>query len=183
MRKLLQGTLIVAVNVIVLVALLGAIEAYFRWTHPTTAVSAFKPTNGIWQKYAPYVMFLTAPGAYSAWTNQFTGKTYPAHIVTNALGFNDHHELDYTKPYRKAANEQVVLFTGGSVAWGVGATSTDETIAGRMQYYLNSMQNKTKYTVINLGMGSYIAYQEQLALQLWGESLRSGLGRRHGWAC
>ena len=39
-----------------------------------------------------------------------------------------------------------------------------------MQYYLNSMQNTIKYTVINLGMGGYIAYQQYLALELWGKS-------------
>jgi len=128
----------------------------------------FAATNGLWQKFMPYVMFVTAPGTYSVWANEFTGQTYPAHVVTNALGFNDTHQFDYTKPYHKAANERVVLFSGGSVAWGVGATSTQATIAGRMQHYLNTMQNKIKYTVINLGMGSYIAYQQYIALGLWG---------------
>jgi hypothetical protein len=47
---------------------------------------------------------------------------------------------------------------------------TESTISGRMQYYLNSMQSDVKYTVINLGMGSYIAFQQYLALELWGES-------------
>ena len=114
-------------------------------------------------------MFLTAPGTYSEWHNQFNGEYFAAHIVTNSLGFNDLHEFDYTKPYPKAPNERVVLFTGGSVAWGVGSTTTESTVAGRMQYYLNSMQNPIKYTVINLGMGGYIAYQQYLALELWGE--------------
>ena len=169
MRKVLQGILIIAINLAVVIALLGSVELYFRWKYPAgSGQLAF--TNGLWQKFAPYVMFLTAPGTYLSWTNQFTGKATPAHIVTNALGFNDHHEFDYTKPYHKSPNERVVLFTGGSVAWGVGATSTEATIAGRMQYYLNSMQHKVKYTVINLGMGSYIAYQQYLALELWGKS-------------
>jgi hypothetical protein len=169
MREILRGLMVVAINLAIFVALLGAIELYFRWKHPA-GPSEFATTNGLWQKYAPYVMFLTAPGTYSAWSDEFTGQTYAAHVVTNSLGFNDHHEFDYTRPYTKAVNERVVLFTGGSVAWGVGATTTDNTVAGRMQYYLNTMQDKIKYTVINLGMGSYIAYQQFLALQLWGES-------------
>ena len=168
MRNILRSILIVGINFIVLIALLGTVELYFRWRYPAGA-DQFATTNGLWQKFAPYVMFLTAPGTYTSWTNQFTGKNFPAHVVTNSLGFNDTHEFDYSRPYQKAANERVVLFTGGSVAWGLGSTSTETTIAGRMQYYLNNAQSKIKYTVINLAMGSYIAYQEHIALQLWGE--------------
>jgi hypothetical protein len=167
MRKILRGIFIAAVNLAVVIALLAGVELYFRWKHPA-ATREFVATNGLWQKYMPYVMFVTAPGTYVVWTNEFTGQNYPAHVVTNAQGFNDPHEFDYTKPYQKAPNERVVLFTGGSVAWGLGATSTAATIAGRMQYYLNTRQNKTKYTVVNLGMGSYIAYQQYIALGLWG---------------
>jgi hypothetical protein len=41
-----------------------------------------------------------------------------------------------------------------------------------MQYYLNNAQSKFAYTVINMSMGSYLAYQQFLALSLWGESFR-----------
>jgi lysophospholipase L1-like esterase len=169
MRKILRGIFIAGINFVVLIALLGAIELYFRWKYPA-GPAEFATTNGLWQKFAPYVMFLTAPGTYPAWTNKFTGENFSAHVVTNSLGFNDTHEFDYSTPYQKAANERVVLFTGGSVAWGLGSTTTETTIAGRTQYYLNNVQNKIKYTVINLAMGSYIAYQQYIALQLWGES-------------
>ena len=168
MRKVLRGVVVVAINLIVLVALLVSVELYFRSKYPTST-AYYTTTNGIWQKFAPYVMFLTAPGTYPEWQNGFTGKVYQSRITTNSLGFNDPHEFDYTKPYQRAANERVVLFTGGSVAWGVGATATAATIAGRMQYYLNSAQDKIKYTVINMGMGSYIAFQQYIALTLWGE--------------
>jgi hypothetical protein len=113
-------------------------------------------------------MFVTAPGTYSAWTNTFTGESFPAHIVTNSLGFNDRREFDFTQLHDKAPNEKIVLFTGGSVAWGVGATSTDKTIAGRMEHYLNSLQSGVKYSVVNLGMGGWISYQELVGLSLWG---------------
>jgi len=169
MRTFIRRALVVVVNCVVLVALLVSVELYYRWKY-SGAPAQFPTTNGLWQKYAPYVMFLTAPGTYTAWTDTFTGKNFPAHVVTNSLGFNDPHEFDYDKPYQKAPNERVVLFSGGSVAWGVGSTSTATTIAGRMQYYLNTAQSAVKYTVINLGMGSYIAFQQYIALELWGES-------------
>jgi len=169
MGTFIRRAFVVAVNCVVLIALIVSIELYCRWKYPVTSPQ-FPSTNGIWQKYAPYVMFLTAPGTYDGWTNTFTGQSYPAHVVTNSLGFNDTHEFDYEKPYQKAANERVVLFSGGSVAWGLGSTSTETTVAGRMQYYLNTMQSTVKYTVINFGMGSYIAFQQYIALELWGES-------------
>ena len=78
------------------------------------------------------------------------------------------HEFIVGRPYKKAANEKVVLFTGGSTAWGVGATATDRTVAGRMEYYLNTLQSGERYTVINLAMGSWIAFQQFIALQYWG---------------
>jgi hypothetical protein len=167
MNRLLKNVLVVAINLIVFVAILGSIELYYRVNYP------YKPqypdNNGLWQKFLPYVEIGTAPGKYLQWKNNFTGKTYQADVKTNSLGFNESRELSYTEPYKKAANERVVLFTGGSTAWGVGATATDKTIAGRMQFYLNSLQHDIKYTVVNLGMGSWIAYQQFIALELWGE--------------
>ena len=74
----------------------------------------------------------------------------------------------WASTYKKAANEKVVLFTGGSAAWGVGATATDRTVAGRMQYYLNTLQSGQRYTVINVAMGSWIAFQQFIGLQQWG---------------
>lgn len=169
MRTCFHRLGVVAINLIVIIGLFAVIEAYFRLSS-SRSPAEMVATNGLWQNYAPYVMFTSAPGTYPAWTNEFTGKLLPAHIVTNSLGFNDPREFDYTRPYHKADGERVVLFTGGSVAWGVGSTATDRTIAGRMQHHLNNGQNRIKYTVINMGMGSYIAYQQYLALQLWGES-------------
>jgi hypothetical protein len=172
MTRLLQSTKVALINVIVFVVLFGlvfgSIELYFRLRGGTAEPGG----NGIWQVFRPYVMFTTLPGPYLAWTNEFTGEQIPSTVTTNSLGFNDPHEFDYTKPYEKAANERVVLFTGGSVAWGLGASATDKTIAGRIQYYLNKSQNEIKYTVINMAMGSYIAYQQFLAMSLWGESFR-----------
>jgi hypothetical protein len=89
-------------------------------------------------------------------------------VRTNSLGYNDPHEFIVGRPNKKAANEKVVLFTGGSAAWGLGATATDRTVAGRMQYHLNTLQNGERYTVINLAMGSWIAFQQFIGLQYWG---------------
>lgn len=159
---------LIFINLCVFLALLAGLEAYYRIFRPREDLL----TNALWQSFHSYVMFLAAPGDYKSWTNRNTGQSYPARVHTNALGFNDTHEFDYTAPYTKAPNEKTVLFTGGSAAWGIGAGATAATIAGRMEHHLNAMQGRTKYTVVNLAMGGWIAYQQFLGLQLWGESFR-----------
>src|SRR5215210_1468472 len=168
MRRFLKTCFTVAVNLAVFGALLVGIEAYYRTWHPTQ--EAFADKNGLWQVFRPYVMFTTSPGVYKFWHNDFTKELYPANVVTNSLGFNDPREFSLSKPYIKAPNEKVVLFTSGSVGWGVGATATDKTVAGRMEHYLNNLQTDQKFTVVNLSMGSWIAYQQFIALQLWGQT-------------
>jgi len=164
-RKLLGKIAVFAVNVIVFVCLLGCVELYYRfWGHE---VAANYPT-GLWQTFQPYVMVTTAPGKYRQFSNQFTHQSFPSSVKTNSLGFNDRREFSLTSRYAKAPNEKIVLFTGGSAAWGVGATGTDKTVAARMEYYLNESQKTYKYSVINLAMSSWIAFQEFIGLQLWG---------------
>jgi hypothetical protein len=165
MKKFANAIRVVSVNLIVLIVLLGGIEFYFRhWVHEQP--DGLK--NGLWQTFQPYVMITTVPGEYRKFFNTFTNETYRSTVRTNSLGYNDRHEFSLSHPYKKAADEKVVLFTGGSAAWGVGATATDRTVAGRMEYYLNSLQSGQRYTVINLAMGSWIAFQQFIALQQWG---------------
>ena len=127
MKKFANAIRIVAVNLIVLIVLLGGIEFYFRhWGHEAQD----KLLNGLWQSFQPYVMVTTAPGDYPRFSNTFTKETYRSTVRTNSFGYNDPREFSLSRPYKRAANEKVVLFTGGSAAWGVGATATDRTVAG-----------------------------------------------------
>jgi hypothetical protein len=168
MNRLPRFGMIAIVNAAIFLILLVMVEGAFRlWERPKTVPSSIP--NPIEHRFHAYMTSMVAPGRYSRWHNVLTGEDYPANIVTNSLGFNDHHEFSYTKPYAKAPNERVVLFVSASAGWGVGATSTDATIPGRMQFHLNGMQDKFKYTVINLSTGPWIAQQQFLALQLWGE--------------
>ncbi len=165
MKKYANAIRVVAGNLIVLVVLLGGIEFYFRhWGHEQPDGLL----NGLWQTFQPYVMTTAAPGEYRENFNTFTNEIYRSTVRTNSLGYNDPHEFIVGQTYKKAANEKVVLFTGGSAAWGVGATATDRTVARRMQYYLNTLQSGERYTVINLAMGSWIAFQQFIGLQQWG---------------
>jgi hypothetical protein len=162
-----QKLKLVAVNLLVFVALLAGLELYFRIKPAPDA-----PTSGggdVRLNLKSYVMFSSAPHVhFDKWYNIFTEELFAADITTNNQGYFDKRDFSLTEPYRKAANERVVLFTGGSAAFGVGATSIDRTIAGRMEHYLNSAQSKLQYTVINLAMGGWIAYQQFIGLEMWG---------------
>src|SRR5262249_9638817 len=62
----------------------------------------------------------------------------------------------------------LVMITGGSVVHGVGATANDRTIAARLEQHLNERSKGRHYRVINMGMGSWIAYQQFIGLSLFG---------------
>jgi hypothetical protein len=81
-------------------------------------------------------------------------------------------EVDFSRLRSKAENERVVLFTGGSAAWGVGATSNETNIAGRMQAILNGKQAKYHYTVLNLAMIGWVSFQQFIALAMFGPNLQ-----------
>jgi hypothetical protein len=160
----------VLVNLVALLLLLGLVEIGFRFRQGGNRPP---PPNALNLYLVPYYMFSNEPhSSYRAWISIFANEKIPADITTNNRGFNDRHDFDFGKTYQKAPNERVVLFTGGSSAWGVGSSSTETTVAGRMQHYLNTMQEKLKYTVINLGMGSWIAYQQFIGLELWGTAFQ-----------
>ncbi|MEQ8832479.1 MAG: hypothetical protein RLW87_21920 [Alphaproteobacteria bacterium] len=166
MSKFKSVLAIILVNILLILLPLAAVEGYYRYFRDDLEV----PANALWQRFQPYVMFTTVAQTYTGWSDTFTGELIPAEVTTNSIGFRDDREFDFSKPYEKGPKEKVVLFTGGSAAWGVGATHGDTTIPGRMQHYLNEAQDEYNYTVVNLGMGSYIAYQQAIAMDLWGES-------------
>jgi hypothetical protein len=160
---------LVTINALIFVALLFGIEFYFRAKSPPASV--IEQANGLQLRLLPYVEFTNFPDSYySAWVNIFTGQTQKADIRANNEGYNDPRKFDWRNPYAKAPNEKVVLLVGGSTVWGVGSSTFDATIAGQMQAYLNRNQSSVKYTVINLGMGSWIAYQQFIGLEMWGAS-------------
>jgi len=168
MRNRVRKLFVVGINLLVFLVLLSSIELYYRIWPPN--VLADPSPNRLWQKFRAHVTLTVAPGTYDRWFNTFTKQSFPADIVTNSLGFNDRREFEYSKPYVRAANERIVLFTSASAGWGIGSTSDETTVAGQMQHYLNALQKERKYTVINLSMVGWIAFQEFVGLELWGDA-------------
>jgi hypothetical protein len=84
------------------------------------------------------------------------------------MGFRMAEPVRFDSSRPKAPGARVVLFTGGSAAWGAGATSNETTIAARMQAILNESQTTYRYVVISLSSNGWISFQSVLALTLYG---------------
>jgi hypothetical protein len=176
-RALLDGSFrdaakLILVNAVLLLGLLVVSEGMTR-----LFFSDFDPArrtdnqygNPFWFKFQPYLMFSTDGPVDMRFRNaRRPGDPEFGHFATNNMGFRMTEPVQFDRPRPKAAGERVVLFTGGSGAWGAGATSNETTIAARLQAILNESQSTYRYVVISLSSNGWIAFQSMLALTLYG---------------
>jgi lysophospholipase L1-like esterase len=138
-----------------------------------------QPARGLDLTLQPYIMF-SANGYVKdvVWRNRETNTDIPSHVHFNNLGFAESGDFSFpvdegfVTAFGKKPGERLVLITGASVIQGVGATTNENTIAGQLQRALNEKQSRQRYRVVNLGMGSWNAYQEFVGLSLFGAPLR-----------
>jgi hypothetical protein len=138
-----------------------------------------QPVRGLDLTLQPYVMFSAMSHASDlVWRNRETNTDIPSRMRFNNLGFAESGDFSFpaddafVTTFGKKLGERLVLITGASVVQGVGATSNENTIAGQLQRVLNEKQSRQRYRVVNLGMGSWNAYQEFVGLSLFGAPLR-----------
>lgn len=87
-----------------------------------------------------------------------------ANAAINAYGFRDTREAYTDKP----AGTFRIFLTGGSVSFGSGAPSQEETIAGHMERLLNeevAPRTGRRYEVVNAGLPAGTSLHEQLLVQ------------------
>jgi hypothetical protein len=94
--------------------------------------------------------------------------------TTGRLGFFD---VDVLNVPPKAPCEKRIILIGGSGAQGWGARTNADTIARRLETWLNPDAEAQKFTikVFNLAMGSSISYQNFIALNLHGHRIEPDL--------
>jgi len=126
-----------------------------------------------WARVAPYVMYVGDTNLDLDYDelDHYRGKSYKAHLKTNNYGFRVPLDFGVRMNVPKADNERVVILTGGSAAYGVGARSNETTIAGRLEHTLNVRQDRFRYRVYPFAQGGWVAYQEFLAVEMWGRYL------------
>ena len=152
-------------------ALLGLIEGAARLLEKVI------PSSGAVElqlNLQPYIMFATGPSRGMVWQDYFKKKPIPSSVVFNNYGYAESFDYQlvpdagYLARHGKHPGERMVLLTGGSTVHGVGATSHENTISARLMHHLNDKSNGVRYRVLNMGMGSWIAYQQFLSLSLFG---------------
>src|SRR5262245_9820150 len=171
-KRLFSITFVVSINFAILGLCLALIEFGFRVANTNESGGG---RSLQWLQFSPFMMFTLHPDPSSnvyEWHDQFHKQSIHAKIFTNRLGFAMRQEVDFSRLRSKAENERVVLFTGGSAAWGVGATSNETNIAGRMQAILNGKQANYHYTVLNLAMIGWVSFQQLIALAMFGPNLQ-----------
>jgi lysophospholipase L1-like esterase len=94
-------------------------------------------------RYLPFLGWIGEPN-----TNLST-------IKTNELGFRDRPLLP------REDNEYRILILGGSTAWGLGASSNENTVAGTLESQLNNSSGGVAYRVMN---GAYPGWQSRQEL-------------------
>ena len=172
---------ILAINALVLAVALAAIEVTAR------VLQRDRPQTHTlqWQTFAPYLMFTNphVPGGGFRWHDVYHQPDgILAKIINNKRGFPMREEVDFAKVRPKAPGERVVILSGGSTAWGVGSTSNETSVAGRLQTLLNEQQSAWRYTVLNLSIGGWVSTQQMIALAMYGRNLQPDwLVTMDGW--
>jgi hypothetical protein len=167
-----QVAKIALVNVAMVLAFLLASEAFVR-----LFMAGFDPANRtdtqygnpFWFQFQPFLMFsMDGPVDIRFRNARLPGDVEEGRLVTNNMGFRMTEPVRFDTRRPKSPGERVVLFTGGSAAWGAGATSNDATIAARLQAILNESQSAHRYVVVSLSSAGWIAFQSMLAILTYG---------------
>jgi hypothetical protein len=174
MRMPLQTFLLIgAFTVLAFIVSLGVVEWYVRVIVAPVDLYAKVPPGGF-VRFHPYFDNLSEGplDKDGVWWDSVRKRNIPYHLKSNDLGFRINFELETTTLYNKAPEERVVLLLGGSAVFGIGATSNDTTIDAYLQRKLNEGQSAIHYTVLNMGVNGWIAYQEMILLNLYGLNLQ-----------
>lgn len=111
-----------------------------------SAFSIIEDTYRVDHRYLPFLGWIGVPN-----TNLPTLKT-------NELGFRD-RPVEPRKP-----NELRILLLGGSTVWGLGASSTEATVAGVLERLLNDGTAKSSHRVMSGAFTGWSSRQERVAL-------------------
>lgn len=166
-----KGRLIAfGVSAVLCIALIEGVSRYVESRSRGLAVLPVEPH--------PYLMNVGVRAANMTWRNIFTDADVPSRMAFNNLGFTVDGDFgvapneEFSRKYVKGPKDKIVLITGGSVVHGVGATANSKTTAGQLEAILNEKQSTYRYRVVNLGNAGWIAYQQFIALSLFGMPLK-----------
>jgi hypothetical protein len=162
-----QAAIVIAIVIALCGLIEGAARLLERFMPPSSAVT-------LQLNLQPYLMFATGPSRGMVWQDIFKKNQIPSSMTFNNFGYAESFDYQlvpdaaYLARHGRKPGERIVLITGGSTVHGVGATSNENTISARMMRHLNEKSGGTRYRVLNMGMGSWIAYQQFISLSRFG---------------
>jgi hypothetical protein len=119
-------------------------------------------------KLMPYTGFHAYPNV----SETFTWKGREMSLHTNNLGFFSDHDIHpfSGEKLKTSPSDRLVLVTGGSTAMGWGASVNDKMIAAQIEKILNEedLLDGGRWYALNLANNAWIAYQEFIALSMYG---------------
>jgi hypothetical protein len=167
-----QSVKVIAINAAVLIGFVliseGLARAFLSRLDPASRTDN-EYGNPFWLQFQPYLMFSgDGPVDIRFDNTRNPGQRETGHLIANNMGFRMEQPVRFDTHRTKAQGERVVLFSGGSAAWGAGATSNQTTIAARLEFLLNEAQTTHRYTVFSLSSPGWLSIQSMLAITLYG---------------
>jgi len=158
------------IPIAIVIALCGAIEGVARLYEKLNPRSEIELEMFL----QPYTMFTAHPSKGITWTDIIKNTQIKSTMAFNNYGYAEPFDYQvipdaaYLERHGKRDGERIVLITGGSAVHGVGASKNQNTISAQLERHLNEKSKGTRYRVLNMGMGSWIAYQQFVGLSLFG---------------
>lgn len=115
-------------------------------TPQVSAARIIEDTYRVDHRYLPFLGWIGVPNS-----------SLPT-LKANELGFRD-RPVEPRHP-----GERRILLLGGSTAWGLGASSTEATVAGVLERLLNDGATQGSYRVMNGAFSGWSSRQERIVL-------------------
>lgn len=151
---------------------LKIIDYYFRTSYPHFILRPGHPGGPVDPRRPGISVNTLTFYPYTAGHTQANFSIDGGKVRSGDHGFNIDFDLDH--PPAKIKNEYRIVMIGGSAAWGWGATANEHMMHQVIERTLAKSlpcASTTKARVTNLAMNGSNAFQNFVALNLWGHEL------------
>ncbi|HKY72631.1 MAG TPA: SGNH/GDSL hydrolase family protein [Nitrospira sp.] len=161
---------VLAIGFVVYVKMFGENNPMIRFV--TDYIGTAKPVTPYEANWAEVVVIVPVPYVGGNYRPNIRG----AYVNTNDLGYRgviDHEQILEESRRLKAAGFKIVVFTGGSAAFGAFSDNDDTTITAFLNRFLVQIGRRVK--VFNFAMGSYTSDDELASLVMYAADTRPDL--------
>jgi hypothetical protein len=171
----MQRLAVIAVQIVIALVLAALLEGgarVYETFHP-------RPTTELQLAVQTYLTFAGA-GVHGyggfVWRDTIRGRDIPSTMRLNnyaspaGFDFEIAPDAAYLDRHARHPGEHLVIITGASVVVSAGAARDETTISARLEHHLNTKSGE-RWRVLNMAVGSWIAYQQFVGLSLFAKPL------------